>query len=137
VHRLLGRPAVLIALAIPVGLAASGGAPKLDGAVYGAQIPVYPNAKLRDVGGGTYSDEIGGPVTFESKSWFFAIDDAQKVVAFYQEKLPNVPHEEDEDGGTTFKLTPVGADSGEDVSVTVRKDELQITEVVKPGKRKR
>ena len=36
----------------------------------------------------------------------------------------------------TFKFTPTGAEEGEDVSVVVRRDELQISEVVKPGKRK-
>ena len=97
--------------------------------------PVYPKATLRDVGGGNYYEDIGGPVTFESKSWFFRIDDHQRVVAFYQEKLPNAAREDDEDE-IRWKFTPTGAEEGEDVSVVVRKDELQISEVVKPGKRK-
>src|SRR5215813_14161916 len=58
------RGAVLIALLSPLALPACGGAPKLDGAVYAAQIPVYPKARLRDVGGGNFCDDIGGPVTF-------------------------------------------------------------------------
>ena len=134
-HLAPGRLAVAITLLGPLTVPACGGAPKLDGAVYGAQIPLYPHAKLRDVGGGNYYEDIGGPVTFESKSWFFTIDDRQKVLAFYQEKLPSAAREDDEES-ITFKFTPTGAAEGEDVSVVVRKDELQISEVVKPGKRK-
>jgi len=129
------RGAVLIALLSPLALPACGGAPKLDGAVYAAQIPVYPKARLRDVGGGNSYDDIGGPVTFESKSWFFSFDDRQQVVVFYQQQLPNAAREDEEDE-VHFKFTPTGAEDGEDVSVVVRKDELQISEVVKPGKRK-
>ena len=129
------RLAVLITLLSPLALPACGGAPKLDGAVYATQIPVYPKAKLRDVGGGNYYEDIGGPVTFESKSWFFGFDDLQQVVAFYQQQLPNAAREDEEDE-VRFKFTPTGAEDGEDVSVVVRKDELQISEVVKPGKRK-
>ena len=134
-HLAPGRLAIAITLLGPLIVPACGGAPKLDGAVYGAQIPVYPHARLRDVGGGNYYEDIGGPVTFESKSWFFTIDDRQKVLAFYQEKLPSAAREDD-DESITFKFTPTGAEEGEDVSVVVRKDELQISEVVKPGKRK-
>lgn len=54
------RLAVLITLLGPLALPACGGAPQLDGAVYAAQIPVYPKAKLRDVGGGNYYEDIGG-----------------------------------------------------------------------------
>lgn len=127
--------AALTAVAVVLAAPSCGGTPKLDGAVYSEQIPVFPKAKLRDVGGGNYYDEIGGPVTFESKSWFFTIGEGQQAIAFYQEKLPNAARDEDEDG-VTFKFTPAGAEDGEDVSIVVRKDELQITEVVKPGKRK-
>jgi len=135
VQLISSRRAVLIALLSPLALPACGGAPKLDGAVYAAQIPVYPKAKLRDVGGGNYYDDIGGPVTFESKSWFFSFDDRQQVVVFYQQQLPNAAREDEEDE-VHFKFAPTGAEDGEDVSVVVRKDELQISEVVKPGKRK-
>ena len=129
------RLAVVITLLAALSVPACGGPPKLEGAVYQAQIPVYPKAKLRDVGGGNYYDDLGGPVTFESKSWFFTIDDRQQVLAYYQDKLPNAAREDDEEE-VTFKFTPTGAEEGEDVSVVVRKDELQISEVVKPGKRR-
>lgn len=123
--------ALIVMLAVP-----SCGAPSLDGAVYTEQIPVFPGAKLQDVAGGNYYDELGGPVTFESKSWFFKVSDKAKVIAFYQEKLPSANREED-DEGVTFTFAPAGAEEGEDVSIVIKEGELQISEVVKPGKRGR
>jgi hypothetical protein len=129
------RIAFAIALAgLPVP--SCGKPSRLAGAAYGDQIPVYPDATLRDTGGGTYADALGGPVTFESKSWFFTIGDGAKVIAFYQQKLPGATREDDEDG-VSFRFTPRGGQPGEDISVVIRKGELQISEVVKPGKRAR
>jgi hypothetical protein len=129
------RCAAAGALVIPLLAAACHRGPRLAGAVYGDQIPVYPEATFREMGGGSYSDDVGGPVTAESRSWFFTITDGQKAIAFYQEKLPTAARDDDEDG-TTFRFMPRGAESGEDVAVVIRKGELQITEMVKPGKRK-
>lgn len=107
----------------------------LKDAVYAAPIPIYDGAKLRDVAGGNYYDDIGGPVTFTSKSWFFEIKDpVEKVAAWYRANLPEGTHpSEAEQGAVSFEWIPPGALEGELVSVTVREGELQIGETVKAG----
>jgi hypothetical protein len=113
------------------GLGPKAGA--LQDAVLAAPIPVFPGAKLRDVTGGTYYDDIGGPVTFTSKSWFFEVATPTAEVAdYYRKNLPaGCRPAEAEDGAVSFEWIPPGAAEGEDVSVTVREGELQITETVK------
>jgi hypothetical protein len=107
----------------------------LPEAVFSAQIPVYPGASLESSMGGTSSDELFGPPTAESLSWFFDVEDsAEQVVAFYAGKLTNATRMS-EDAETTFEFVPAGAEAGESVTVTVGQGRLQITEVVKPGKR--
>lgn len=111
----------------------------LPGAVYANRFPLYPSATYEDaMGGGTYSESVGGPPVSESLSWFFKVSDPpEKVIAFYEEKL--FPAERGVIGETddpTFTVVPVGAEEGEYVRVTVGQGKLQITEVVKPGKRK-
>jgi hypothetical protein len=96
----------------------------------------YAGAQQRNANGlSTGIRRSSGRGCFESKSWFFGFDDREQVVAFYQQQLPNAAREDEEDE-VRFKFTPTGAEDGEDVSVVVRKDELQISEVVKSGKRK-
>lgn len=155
----------LLVLSI-VGLAACSKPPKgsgLPGVVYGSQIPVYPTAVYEDAMGGSYYETIGGPVTYESLSWFFKVSDPMdKVVAFYSSRLPvgSRIEEEETEGEETgeaeaeeedtqevgthqqqtedvrFKFIPTGAEEGEDVTITISSGKLQITEVVKPGKRR-
>lgn len=122
---------------------ACGGDPAavLNGAVYAAQIPVYPGAHYEDSMGGKFYGDIGGPVITESLSWFFKLEDSpSKAVQFYEGKLPAGSRVEDEEsqqpGETVFRFVPAGAADGEDVTVSIRAGELQITEQVKPGKRK-
>jgi hypothetical protein len=108
----------------------------LPDAVYAAQIPVYPRAKYENMMGGTSSAGIGGPALTQSLSWFFNLSDsAEQVAAFYDERLPNAA-KETEEGETTYTVTPAGAEDGEYVAVRVKAGRLQITEVVKAGKRK-
>ena len=109
----------------------------LPGAVYAKVVPVYPGAKYVGAMGGQSSDDIGGPVTGESQSWFFKISDpAQEVVAFYKKKLPGAKMENDDAGDPTFTLIPPGAEEGEHVQVICRKSgDLQIHESLKPGKK--
>jgi hypothetical protein len=135
----------------------------LSGAVYGSQIPVYASAVFEDSMGGNYYEAIGGPVTYESLSWFFKVSDPMdKVVAFYTSRLPigsrleeekaegeetgeaEAEEEDSEEASSNgqqtedvrFKFIPAGAEEGEDVTITISSGKLQITEVVKPGKRK-
>ncbi len=113
--------------------------------------------------GGNYYETIGGPVTYESLSWFFkGSDPMDKVVVFYASRLPSgswieegktdieeigeaeTEEEKDEEvstnqqqtGDVQFKFVPTGAEEGKDVTITISPGKLQITEVVKPGKRK-
>jgi hypothetical protein len=109
----------------------------LRGAVYAKTLPIYPSAVYEDAMGGTYSETIGGPATFESLSWFFKVSDpAEKVVEFYRTRLSGASEGKWEDGDPKFTVVPTGAEEGEEVVVTIRPGTLQITEVVKPGKRK-
>jgi len=109
----------------------------LPGAVYAKVVPVYPGAKYVGSMGGQSSDDIGGPATGESQSWFFKISDpAEEVVAFYKKKLPGAELEKDDAGDPTFTLIPEGAEEGERVQVIFRKSgDLQIHESLKPGKK--
>lgn len=141
----------------------SGKESRLPGAVYGSQIPIYASADFEDYMGGNYYETIGGPVTYESLSWFFKVSDPmEKVVAFYATRLPTGSRLEDgntemEEAGEAeaeeestgegitnqppsqdvrFKYVPAGAEEGEDITISIGPGKLQITEVVKPGKRK-
>ncbi len=159
------RLLTLLALSI-VALAACSKSQKgsgLPGVVFGSQIPVYPSAVFEDSMGGNYYETIGGPVTYESLSWFFKVSDPMdKVVAFYATHLPHASRAEDEATGeqeteaseaeeeetekentdqqetkdVRLTFVPVGAEEGEDVTIHISPGKLQITEVVKPGKRK-
>ena len=105
----------------------------MKGAVFAAAIPVYPGARLSDVMGGEYRGDLGGPAAFTSQSWFFSIPDpAPKVVEYYRRSLPEGARPtEAEEGEVAFEWIPPGAAEGERVHVTIRKDQLQIGEVVK------
>ncbi len=105
----------------------------MKNSVYAAPVPVYYSAEFQETTGGNYYDDIGGPVTFTSKSWFFRIKDpVEEVAAFYAKNLPAGAHpEEAMDGDMAFEWTPPGAAAGERVSVTIGDGELQISEVVK------
>ena len=105
-------------------------------AVHAKAIPVWKGAKLRDRTGGSYYNDVGGPVTFTSTSWFFELSDpAAEVAEYYRKNLPaGWKPVEVEDGEVGFEWIPPGAKEGEDVTVRVRDGELQITETVKaPG----
>lgn len=102
-------------------------------AVYATAIPVYPGAKLNDVMGGNYYNDLGGPVTFTSQSWFFSLSDpVAKVAEYYRQHLPDgYRPREVEQGEIGFEWTPPGAAEGEEVHITVREGQLQIGETVK------
>jgi hypothetical protein len=131
----------IVALGVAVALVSctkKASAPELSGSIYASQIPVYPAVKLVDTGGGNYYEELGGAPTFESKSWFFETKDSVTMLtAFYENHLPSGSRQDDAEEGTVlFKFTPKGAEEGEDVSIHIEPGKLNISEVVKPGKRK-
>ena len=133
---IVAAPAILaVTLGLAVGCSAN--KVKLEGAVYAAQSPVYPAANYEDtMGGASHGDEGAAS---ESMSWFFKTQDpVEEVEAFYRAKLPSAQRgeKETEDGVTvTCTFVPTGAEDGEEVVVSIRPGELQLTEVVKPGKR--
>lgn len=106
----------------------------LSGAVYANRVPIYPSAIYKDSMGGTGYGDAGA--VSESLSWFFEVPDSvEKMSAFYAGRLPGA--ERDQEGEeVTYTIAPEGAEPGENIVVTIRAGELQITESVKPGKRK-
>lgn len=113
------------------------GANPLGAATYAKDIPVYPGAHFTESGGGNYYDEIGGPVTAHSTSWFFTHSDPKsKVVEFYRSGMPagTKPMETDDDD-VGFEWIPPGVKEGDHVYVRISDSTLQIGEVVavKPG----
>jgi hypothetical protein len=108
----------------------------MKGAIYAAAVPVYQGAKLRDVMGGNYYDEIGGEAKFQSTSWFFEFKDPMaKVADFYSKNMPaGARPAEVPEGEIGYQWTPPGATEGEKVHVTIREGELQIGETIKAGK---
>jgi hypothetical protein len=131
----------LVAAGLVAGCTSSDSAPStgaaLPGAVYGSQIPLYPSATLEGAMGGTGYARLGGPAMSESLSWFFVVaDPPEKVLAFYEVKLPGATRDVTDGDNPTLTIVPAGAEAGEYLRVTVRPGKLQITEVVKAGKRK-
>jgi hypothetical protein len=105
----------------------------IKGATYAARIPVYAGAKFDGEMGGDYYDDVGGPVTFTSHSWFFDVEDpVQQVVDFYTKSLPTgARRAEAEEGSVAFEWRPPGSLEGEEVKVWISEGRLQINEVVK------
>ena len=104
----------------------------MTGAVHGSAVPVYPGARLTDIMGGNYYDEIGGAVTFTSRSWFFSTGDpVAKVAEFYRKNLPEgARHVQADDGEVAFEWIPAGAVRGEEVNISLREGQIQIGETV-------
>ncbi len=107
---------------------------RLDGAVYASSVPVYKNLKPADLMGGHYEDDEGNTIS-QTQTWFFDTKDSkEQVIAFYEKNFPGATKEVDEQGDVTFRLIPMGAESGESVHVTVREGQIMIGEECKPGK---
>jgi hypothetical protein len=103
-------------------------APTIEGAVFAGDVPMYKTASFAsEMGGDSYSEDMDGLT--RSHSWFFATTDpVDKVVAFYDQALPNATKGTDEQGFTTFVFVPEGGTFGDEVSITVRPGEIQIHE---------
>lgn len=106
------------------------------GAVYAGQLPLYPSATPDGAMGGTTYAGVGGRAVSESLSWFFTVSDPpEQVLAFYESRLTEAARESDMED-PTLRLVPPGAEEGEYLRVIVSPGKLQITEVVRAGKRK-
>jgi hypothetical protein len=110
-----------------------GANPMKDGRFVSA-VPLFPGAKFRETGGGNYYEEIGGPVTFTSATWYFEISaPVAEVATFYRTNLSGATAEEAAEGEAGFTWIPPGAKEGEDVTIWIESGELRITESVKAG----
>ena len=112
-----------------------GSTAKIEGARFASAIPVFPGARLEDEGGGNYYDQIGGPVTFTSHTWYFKTDKSPAEVAeWYRTNLPQGARpEEAEEGETLWTWIPPGAKEGEDVTIRVNEEGFSVSESVKAG----
>ncbi|MEO5618024.1 MAG: hypothetical protein ABIS67_09650 [Candidatus Eisenbacteria bacterium] len=134
-HRALGR--AMVATLFVADLAGCSRTSMLPDATYAAQmIPIYPRAQLADQMGSNSFGEGPGESWDGMAWWLHSKDDPQKIVEFYESKLPGWQREVDETGAIVFKTVPPGGDEGEEVYVRIGNDgRIQIGESVKSSKR--
>ncbi len=137
VQRLFMAAALVVGLLTALTACGGDSEDPLPGSVYAKTVPVYPGTKYVGTIGGSSSEDVGGPATSQSQSWFFKTSDpAEEVVAFYKKKLPKAEMTSDGAGEFTFTLVPEGAEEGERVQVILhRGGDLQIHESIKAGKK--
>jgi hypothetical protein len=131
------RSIVLAALGLCALAAAGCGAKQaaLPHAVYADAVPVYPGAKLEDMMGSTSMGDTPESMS-DGMAWFFKIEaPADKMVAFYEQKLPQAKRDPDWVDGVRLVWTPEGAAPGEELAVVIEDNRLSIREAVRPGKR--
>lgn len=129
----VGTGLFLTALALIMG-SCSGGQVELHGAVYPDQIPVYQSARVTDVVGGVTSDLGGGDARHRASWWLATSDTRQQVEAWYEKQLPNASRvvEDWGDGPVTmYTWAPQGGKPGEELSIAISDEDIQITEVIK------
>ena len=103
--------------------------------------PVYRRVLLKMsgealMGSDSYGDEPdshseGMCVWFEVEGY-----DRAKVLAWYQERLPNAQQQAMDDGTVEFSMAPTGGEPGERVGVRIDDDGFRVFESTKPGKHK-
>lgn len=99
-------------------------------------VPIYPHAKLTEqMGSNSYGD--GPDESWDGMAWWLETnDDYDRIVAFYQAKLPGWQKEVEGDGTVTFKTIPEGGSAGEEVYVRIGVDsKIQIGESVQSKKK--
>jgi hypothetical protein len=129
--------AALAALTILATVLAGCGAQQtgLPHAVYANAVPIYPGATLEDAMGSTTAGDTPES-TSDGMAWFFDVQaPADKLLAFYQSKLPNAKRDPQWLEGIRLVWVPEGAAPGEEVSIVIGENELSIREDVRPGKR--
>ena len=106
--------------------------------VYAKQIPLYPGAKARDAMGSeswgdtpdSYSE--GMAVWFEVQGF-----EKEKVLAWYEEKLPNAKTNVLETGSIELKVPVPNGEPGEEMGVVIEEDGFRVFENTKAGKHKK
>ena len=89
--------------------------------------------------GGTTSEGFDGPAISRSMSWFFTVDDSvDEVVAYYEKEWIGADRDEEKTEDYTeeviFKGSFDDAQEGEYLAVSISEGELQVTEVLNPGR---
>lgn len=131
------RTITVIALASCALVAAGCGAKQtaLPDAVYANSIPIYPGAVLDGAMGSTSMGDTPESMS-DGMAWFFDVKaPAAKMIAFYEQKLPNARRDPDWEDGVRLVWTPEGAAPGEELAIVIEDNRLSIREAVRPGKR--
>ena len=106
--------------------------------VYAKQIPLYPGSKARDsMGSESWGDtpdsySEGMAVWFEVQGF-----DREKVLAWYEEKLPNAKTEVLDSGSIELTVPVPNGEPGEDMGVVIETDGFRVFENTKAGKHKK
>jgi hypothetical protein len=105
-------------------------------AVYATQIPLYPGAKCEDVmGSDSYGDEPESHT--EGMAWWYNVSAPKdKVVAWYEARLPKAVKTDGDDGSVVFTVEPEGGEAGEDMGVIIEEGKLRVFEHSRAGKHK-
>lgn len=105
----------------------------LMGAIYAGAVPLFEGATFYDLIDGNHYDDLSGPITFTSRSWYFRVfAPAAEVAEFYRRNLPaGAKAGEAEPGEIAFEWSPPGARDGEKVTIRISDGSLQIGEIVK------
>lgn len=132
------RTTALVVLSLyALAAAGCGGAKQaaLPDAVYANSIPIYPGAVLDGAMGSTSMGDTPESMS-DGMAWFFEIEaPADKMLAFYQQKLPNARRDPDWEEGVRLVWSPEGGAPGEELSVVIGENELSFRESVRPGRR--
>lgn len=134
----MSRPSIVLVSLSLCALAAMGCGAKqaaLPHAVYASAVPVYPGAKLEDMMGSTSIGDTPESMS-DGMAWFFEVKaPADKMIAFYEQKLPNAKRDPEWVDGVRLVWVPEGAAPGEELAVVIEDNKLSIREAVRPGKR--
>lgn len=132
------RTPIVAMMTLCAGLLAAGCGTRqtaLPHAVYANAVPIYPGAVLEDAMGSTRVGDTPDSIS-DGMAWFFDVDaPADRLLAFYERKLPGARRDPVWQDGVRLVWVPPGAAPGEEVSVVVGDNELSIHESVRPGKR--
>ena len=107
--------------------------PELRGAVYAEQIPVYQSAQVTDMIGGVTSDLDGGEAYHQASWWLESSDSREDIEAWYESQLPNVSKISEDWGDgpvTVYSWVPEGGKPGEELSIVISNDDIQVTETI-------
>jgi hypothetical protein len=134
----MSRRSIALVTLVLCALAVAGCGAKqtvLPHAVYANAIPIYPGARLGDMMGSTSMGDTPESTT-DGMAWFFDVKaPADKMIAFYEQKLPNARRDPDWSEGVRLVWVPEGAAPGEELAVVIEENQLMIKESVRPGKR--